>query len=63
MAKVVLVFVLTKLYNQYLKEECFPDDFNLSHVIPIPKTATPKDLGDFRPMSLLNIFSKIFEKY
>ena len=61
-AKVVLVPVLTKLYNKCLKEECFPDDFKLSHVIPIPKTAAPKVLGDFRPISL-NIFSKIFEKY
>ena len=62
MAKAVLVPVLTKLYNKCLKEECFPDDFKLSHVILISKTAAPKELGDFRPVSLLNIFSKIFEK-
>ena len=59
--KVVLAPVLTKLYNKCLKEECFPDDFKLRHVILIPETATPKELGDFRLISLLNIFSKIFE--
>ena len=36
MAKVVLVPILTKLYNKCLEEECFPNDFKLSHVIPIP---------------------------
>ena len=57
-----LASVLTKLYNKCLEEECFPDDFKLSHVIPIPKTAASKKLGNFLPKSLLNIFSKIFEK-
>ena len=36
LAKKVFVPVLTKLYNKCLKEECFPDDFKLSHGIPIP---------------------------
>ena len=62
MAKVVLVLVLTKLYNECLVEECFLDNFTLSHFIPIPKIAAHKELGDFRPISFLNIFSKIFEK-
>ena len=58
-----VVSVLTKLYNKRLKE-CFSDDFKLSYVIPIPKTVTPKELGNFRPIyiSLLNKLSKIFEK-
>ena len=62
MAKVVLVNVLTKLCIKCLKEECFPDDFKLSHVILIPKTAAPTELSDFQPISLLNIFSKTFKK-
>ena len=63
MAKVVSVPVLAKLYNKCLKEECFPDNCKLSYLILIPKTAAPKKLGDFRSISLLNMFSKIFEKY
>ena len=62
MTKVVLVPVLTKLHNKCLEKECFPDDFKLSHVIPIHKTAAPKELDDFWPISLLNIFIKIFKK-
>ena len=62
MAEVIFVPVLTGVYNKCLEEECFPDNFKLSHVIPIPKTVAPKELGDFRLISLLNMFSKIFEK-
>ena len=62
MAEVVLIPVRTILYNKGVKEERFPNDFKLSHVIPIPKTAAPKQLGDFRPIFLLKIFSKILEK-
>ena len=46
MAKVVLVPFLTKLCNKCLIEECFPDDFKLSHVIPIPNTAAPRPTID-----------------
>ena len=59
MPKVVLVPVFTKLYNKRLEEECFPDDFKLSHVIPIPTRAVPKKLGDFRPISFKYILKNI----
>ena len=62
MAKMLLTPLLTKLYNKCLTQEFFPDVFKISQVISIPKTAAPKELGDFRPISLLNIFAKIFEK-
>jgi len=32
------------------------------HFIPLPKVSSPKTLGDFKPISLLIIFSKLFEK-
>ena len=31
-------------------------------IIPVPKTLVPKELGEFRPITLLNLFSKVFEK-
>ena len=61
-AKIALTPFLTNLYNKCLKQEYFPDDFKLSQIIPIPKNSAPKELGEFRPISLLNIFSKIFKK-
>ena len=62
MARVVLTPILTKLYIKCLQQECFPDEFKVGQVIPIPKTLTPKELVEFRPISLLNLFSKLFEK-
>ena len=56
MAGVVLTPIFTKLYNKCLQQECFPDEFKVGPVIPIPKTLTPKELGEFRPISLLNLF-------
>ena len=61
-AKVALAPILTKLYNKCLQQECFFDEFKVGQVIPIPKTLTPKELGEFRRISLLNFFSKVFEK-
>ena len=62
MARVALAPILTKLYNKCLQQECFPDEFKVGEVIPIPKTFALKELGEFRPISLLNLFSKVFEK-
>ena len=62
MAIVALAPILTKLYNKCLQQECFPDEFKVGQVILIPKTLAPKELGEFRPISLSNLFSKIFEK-
>ena len=62
MARVALAPILTKLYNKCLQQECFPDEFKVGQVITIPKTLAPKELGEFRPISLLNLFSKVFKK-
>ena len=45
-----------------MQQECFSDDFKVGQVIPIPKTFAPKELGEFRPITLLNLFSKVFEE-
>ena len=34
----------------------------MAYVIPIPKISSPCTFGDFRPISLLPVFSKVFEK-
>ena len=62
MARVTLAPIWTKLDNKCLQQECFPEEFKVGQVIPIPKTLAPKKLGEFRPITLLNLFSKVFEK-
>ena len=44
------------------RSRLFPFDFKIAYVIPIPKTSSPKSLDEFRPISLLSVFSKLFEK-
>ena len=61
MAKCVHVS-FTKLFNICIKEEIFSEEFKIAYVIPITKVSTPKTFGDLRPISILSMFSKIFEK-
>ena len=62
LAKIVLTPFLTKLFNKCIQQETFPDAFKIAYVIPIPKVSSPKSLNELRPISLLPIFSKLFEK-
>ena len=60
--KMHLAPLTTKLFNKCIKQEIFPDSFRLAYVIPIPKVSNPKSFDDLRPISLLPVFAKIFEK-
>lgn len=62
MAKTIVAPYLTKLFNKCINEETFPDQFKIASVTPIPKKTSLKTINDFRPISLLPMFSKIFEK-
>ena len=62
MAKVVIAPILANLFNKCINQEIFPEAFKSAIVIPIPKISSAKTMNDFRPISLLPIFSKIFEK-
>ena len=53
---------LTRKFNKCVEKETFPDDYKIAYVVPIPKVSSPQTFGDFRPISLLPIFSKLFEK-
>lgn len=39
-----------------------PTDFKLANIIPVYKTGSRTDLGNYRSISLLSIFNKILEK-
>ena len=63
LVKCVLFPYLINLFNKYIKQEFFLNNFKVVFVIPIPKTSTPKSLNNFRSISLLPIFAKLFEKF
>ena len=54
---------LTLLFNNSINTGKLPQLFKHAPVIPIHKKKGPKDqLGNYRPISWLSLFSKIFEK-
>ena len=53
---------LAKLFSKCTEQKIFPRDFKVAYVISIPKTSSPKTLDKFRPISLLSVFSKLFEQ-
>ena len=48
--------------NQSLNYGILPGELNLAKVVPIYKSGSPLKVCNYRPISVLNYFSKIYEK-
>ena len=58
-----LSYILAKLFNKCLKESCFPDCWRVSSVVPVFKNVGERSTAkNYRPVSLLSVVSKIFQK-
>jgi len=57
-----ILHILVHLFNMSLKYGIFPSAFKTAKVIPIPKSGDPALIVNYRPISLLTIFSKLLEK-
>ena len=53
---------LTFISNNLIKEWKFPDQWEIARISPIPKVTNPTELKDYRPISILPILSKVYEK-
>ena len=53
---------LVHIINTCIHTKTFPDLWKLARVCPIPKIANPTIVKDFRPVSILPILSKVFER-
>ena len=58
----ILIPILVSLINASFSLGIFPDDLKVSKVIPLFKKGDRLDINNYRPISLLTCFSKIFEK-
>ena len=59
--KNLLAEPLAKLFNDSIKDGVFPNRFKLAKIIPIHKSGSKTNISNYRPISILPVFSKIFE--
>ena len=58
-----LSYILAELFSKCLKESCFPDCWKVSSVVPVFKNVGERSTAkNYRPVSLLSVVSKLFEK-
>ena len=57
-----IVEPLCTIFNQSLSTGAVPEDMKVARITPIHKKGNTDDLNNYRPVSVLNIFSKILEK-
>ena len=56
-------YILAEPFNKCLKECCFPDCWKVSSVVPAFKNAGERSAAEnYRPVNLLSVVSKVFEK-
>ena len=58
-----LSYILAELFNKFLKESCFPECWKVSSVVPVFKNVGKRSTAkNYRPVTLLSVVSKVFEK-
>ena len=60
--KSVVTKYLTSLINQSFREGVFPTELKKAKVIPLHKEGSRLEENNYRPISLLNVWSKIYER-
>jgi hypothetical protein len=53
--------VISRLINQCICSGSYPECLKLARVIPIFKSGSRLEMNNYRPISILNVFSKVFE--
>ena len=53
---------LTYIFNLSIRYNHFPDSWKIANLIPIPKEGNPRDVNNYRPISLLPLPGKLLEK-
>lgn len=53
---------LCHIINSCIEHNIFPEQWKVSRISPIPKIPLPRELSDYRPISILPVLSKVFER-
>ena len=54
--------ILAKIIDKSFRDGIFPDQLKTAKVVPIHKEVSKTNVDNYRPISLLGSFSKIYEK-
>ena len=55
--------ILTEIFNTFITNGFFPKSLKLAEITPIFKSGSKTDINNWRPISLLSPFSKLFETH
>ena len=53
---------LARLFNKSIASSTVPKQWKLASITPVPKTATPQEHADFRPISITAVLSRTLER-
>ena len=53
---------MVDIFNLSLRTARFPDDWKLAKVTPVFKDGNRNDCGNYRPISVISVVAKVFEK-
>ncbi len=57
-----LAGLFTSIFNESLATSVVPTSFKKSVIIPVPKNNKPSCLNDYRPVALISVVMKVFER-
>ena len=58
----IIVEPLTYVINKCFVEGYFPEQLKISKILPLHKKGSSSDAGNFRPIAIIPVLAKIFEK-
>ena len=58
----LIIEPLSTIFNQSLSTGTVPNNMKVARITPIHKKGRIDDINNYRPVSVLNIFSKILER-
>ena len=57
-----LTYPLSKMFNLVYNVGCIPSEWKVSNVVPIHKKDDKSDVENYRPISLISLVMKVFER-